>query len=302
MDRSNRLWTRSMTLNALKNNLKLLKSVERRLARRRVRSAAVEAEALLRHFGGVNRLDFFIGKKSLDCRAKKAVEGALRIRGSGTPLWYILKKAPFYGHDFFVSKDTLIPRPETELLVEEAIKILDTQTSPRPHVLDIGTGSGCIAVSLTIARPHCKMTALDFSRSALTVARKNIRFKGLEKKIELIQSDLFSSLDGISKGYWDLIVSNPPYIDSKDLRKLPREVRSEPRLALDGGVRGLAVIFRILAQAPAYLRKGGWMILEIGAGQARILKQKIERDGVLKHLRFVKDHAGIDRVLLGQKI
>lgn len=289
-----------MKPNALKNNLLFLKSVRRRLAVRRIPSADVEAEQIVRHFGRMERLDFFTGDKSLSSSAKKAVERALRIRRSGMPLSYILKKASFYGQDFFVSKHTLIPRPETEILVDEAIKIVDNNRIPKPTILDLGTGSGCIAVCLTIARPHCRMTALDFSKEALKSARKNIQFHGLEKKIKLIKSDFFASLTGSFQGFWDVIVSNPPYIDSGDLLALPREVRAEPRIALDGGPKGLTALSRILTEAPRYLKPAGWLLLEMGAGQDRTLKKLMEGQRIYRQFYFVKDLNGIQRILAAQ--
>lgn len=261
----------------------------------------------------MSRLDFLTGQKILSSRVKKSIRQAMDKRRKGMPLAYVLKQAEFYGHSFFVTRDTLIPRPETELLAEEALKVL--RPFREPAVLDIGTGCGCLAVGLTIARPDCRMTALDISKNALAVARKNIRRHGLEEKIKLVHSDLFNAfhvgapLVGVqNRGAgtspapaWDLIVSNPPYVDEVEMPDLPREVLREPRVALDGGKRGLAVIERILGEAPRFLKKGGFLLMEIGAGQARVLEKRISKDLNYAHLRFIKDLAGIDRVLMVEK-
>ena len=294
----------------LKENIQYLKSVEERLARAAVLSPSVEAERLIRHFGGMDRIEFFTGEKTLPPGTKRSVEKALRARLTGEPLSYLLREADFYGHRFYVTKDTLIPRPETEILVEEALRILNERFDPRqkhsgmtatpPEILDIGTGCGCVAVSLTLARLDCRMTALDVSAKALQTARKNVDLYGLGNRIGLVRSDLFGAFEEERKGTWDMIVSNPPYVPEEDFPGLSKEVLSEPRLALDGGPKGLRVLERILDQAPAYLKEKGWLLLEIGKGQDEPLGEKISRMGIYKNLSFVKDHAGIQRVLIAQ--
>ncbi len=301
MDNSLTRFTRLSLLktNFSKDNILFLKGIENRLSRDRVPSAHYEAESLVRHFGLMNRLEFFTGEKSLSLHARRTIERALKARLQGMPLSYLLKESDFFGTRFFVTKDTLIPRLETEGLVAEAIKILEKMSSP-PKILDIGTGSGCIAVCLTMAKPGCRMTALDISSKALKIARKNIDFHGLRGKIKLLKSDLFEGLSRKEERSWDMIVSNPPYIPKDELRDLPKEVLSEPKRALDGGPEGLAVIHRLLAQSPLYLKKGGWLLVEIGKGQARPLAKKILKEKVFVHLRFIKDYAGIDRILVAQ--
>ncbi|MBI4432636.1 MAG: peptide chain release factor N(5)-glutamine methyltransferase [Candidatus Omnitrophica bacterium] len=278
-----------------------------------------ELEIVIRHFGRVNRIDYFTGRYSLSARAKKSVDRTIKARLAGKPLQVLLKEAPFFGHTFFVSPHVLVPRPETELLVEEALRILSSRvrslkatesrdqvdsstslgmTDKNPSILDIGTGSGCIAVSLTIARPDCRMTALDLSPKALSVARKNRDSHGLRSKIQLVHSDLFKVFRGKKRAAWDMIVSNPPYIPEPELNLLPRDVQTEPRLALDGGADGLSVVRRLLDEAPAYLKKDGFILIEIGKGQSEHLAKEINRDKRYKNLRFIKDYNGIDRVLI----
>ena len=307
------------------SNISFLRSVERRLKQSHVPSAAVEAERLVRHFSRLDRLDFFTGQKPVTLRARKSVEAALKARLSGKPLAYILKEADFFGLKFFVSPDVLTPRPETEILIEEALKSIPVRPPLKPaikasagpsaifggrrrmtatqttEVLDLGTGCGCIAVSLTIQRPDCRMTALELSTKALKIARKNINSNGLEKKINLLKSDLFSVFGREKKAFFDLIVTNPPYVAAEDFSKLSKEVLSEPRLALDGGPKGLLLIHAILERAPYFMKPGAWLLMEIGKGQSKSLAKRITRDERFTNLKFTKDLNGIDRVLAVQK-
>lgn len=290
--------------NFLRDNLLYLKEVEKKLKQKKIRSASSEAESLLRHFGKMSRLDFYTGQKSLPPKTRHRVQKALKERVQGTPLSYVLKKAHFFGHVFYVSKDTLIPRPETEVLVEETLKILETSYPEgvyAPKILEVGTGSGCVALSLTIQRPDSRMTALDVSPKALFVTRKNMEFHGLRKKIRLVESDLFGFFGEKEKNFWDVIVSNPPYVPTREIPGLSKEVRTEPKLALDGGPDGLTVIRTILEKAPYFLKKNGWLLVEIGKGHSQVLAKRLLKGGVFKKFYFVKDSRSIERILVAQK-
>ena len=298
------------TKGSSEKNILFLKSVERRLKNSGVISAASEAEQLVRHFSGMSRLDFFTGQKTVTPRTRKSIQAALKTRLEGQPLSYILKEAEFFGLKFFVNEHTLIPRPETEILVEEALKFIPDHPplerrrmmAMQPtEILDLGTGCGCIAISLTMHRTDCRMTALDVSCEALKMARKNIKFNGLDKKVKLIKSNLFAAFGRDKKNLFDLIISNPPYVPEEDFRTLSREVLSEPRLALDGGPQGLLILEAILDQAPYFLKDNGWLLMEIGDGQAKTLAKKILKENRFLNLRFVKDLNGVDRILVAQK-
>ncbi len=282
---------------AARENLALLKNVEKALAKGRVVSAAAEAEILVRHYAKLGRVDFFAGSRNVPPAARKKIEKAVAKRVKGIPLGQILGEADFYGRTFAVDRHVLVPRPETEVLVEETLKAL-TETGLRaPETLDLCTGSGCIAVSLTLERPDCKMTALDVSPKALRIARKNVEKHGLRKKVRFLKGDLFEAFGKGKKAFWDVIVSNPPYIPRNELKKLPREVRREPRVALDGGEAGLNVIRKILDEAPRYLKAPGRLLLEIGKGQSRALAKDLARRPEYSDWKFVKDHTGIERIL-----
>lgn len=283
-------------------NMEYLKKIEHELKSARVLSPRVEAEMLVTHFGRLSRLEFFTGEKSVGISAKRSIEKALKIRKSGHPLFYLTGEAPFYGRMFKVTKDTLIPRPETELLVEEALSILlKHYGGQEPQILDVGTGSGCIAASLTLEWPPCRMTALDASTPALKVARKNVDSLGLDGKIQLIQSQLFDKFGPAQYGFWDMIVSNPPYVPREDWPALSREVRSEPKMALDGGPGGLKIVEKLLDEAPIFLKPRGWMLLEIGKGQSKRLRNLLKNNSGYSYFEFVKDLNGIERILVAQK-
>ena len=300
-----------MTLRVMTDNIAFLKEVEAQLKAACVLSPQVEAQALITHFARLDMMDLFTGTKKIGSPAQERIAKALIERRKGAPLFYLTGRAPFYGRLFFVSKDTLIPRPETELLVEETLNLLKrhhpplkhrrmTATQP-PQILDVGTGSGCVAVSLTLEHPACRMTALDASTKALKVARKNVQFFGLSEQIQVVRSRLFDSFGSQKHGFWDIIVSNPPYVPAGDLRKLSREVRSEPRLALDGGRKGLSLIREILRQAPLFLKPSGRLLLELGQGQSKAIEKILTQSKDYDDFYFVEDLNGIDRVLVTRR-
>ncbi len=290
-------------MSVAQENILFLKEIEKRLGAGGVLSAGAEADELVRHFGCVGRADLLTGEKALGAGARSRIARALGMRLKGVPLSHVLKEREFLGRKFFINSHVLTPRLETEILVEEALKVLDGHYFSKglsPEVLDVGTGSACIAVSLTSERPDCRMTALDISKKALTVARKNIYLHGLQKKIRLLRSDLLNAFHGKEKS-WDVIVSNPPYVPEGELPELSREVRQEPKLALNGGSDGTGVIRSILEKAPGFLNEKGWLLLEIGAGQSGVLREIISRNRHFKRLNFIKDMTGIDRVLIVRK-
>ncbi|MHC1784069.1 MAG: peptide chain release factor N(5)-glutamine methyltransferase [Anaerolineaceae bacterium] len=191
------------------------------------------------------------------------LDDLITARIQGNPLPYLLGSWPFFDRDFFVSPGVLIPRPETELLVEEALVWLRKHPGLR-RAADVGTGSGCIAISLAAEIPDLLLTALEISPDALEVAKKNISRYLFQDRIELLSSDLFNAVAGC----YDLICANLPYIPGSTLEELP-VASHEPRLALDGGPDGLRIIQRLLMQIPARLSPGGLALLEIEAGQGQ---------------------------------
>ena len=234
---------------------------------------------------------------------KEALEAFVRRRVSGEPLQYISGHQEFWSFDFKVDPQVLIPRPETELLVEQALSILvSTPFGKVPLVLELGTGSGAIAISLAKEVKEIFIVATDISREALGLARENALRADVERKIGFVNGDLFNALQsGKEKGPFDLIVSNPPYVTRSEIGSLAKEVRSEPRIALDGGEDGLDFYRRIISQAPSHLQAEGWLLLELGQGQGARVSALIEEKGGFSKPQIFSDLSGIERVVKVQK-
>lgn len=213
---------------------------------------------------------------------------------SGKPLAHIIGEAEFMGRLFSVGPTVLVPRPETEELVEQTVRHLPA--GQPENILDMCSGSGCIAISLSFLFPGAKVIGADISPEAIEVARKNAANMNLSKKVEFVCSDLFSNLDG----KFDFIISNPPYIPTDIIATLTPEVQNEPRLALDGGPDGLCVIKRLIDEAPAYLKDGGLLSIEIGCNQTEKVLQFFNDTDWEKPFTG-KDFAGIERFIFARK-
>lgn len=206
------------------------------------------------------------------------------------PLQYIVHNQYFYGNKFYVNENVLIPRADTEILVEEVLKI----AQKTEHVLDLCTGSGCIAISLKKAKDTINVTASDVSTNALTVAMINAKINNAD--VNFVKSDLFNN---INKKY-DIIVSNPPYIKTEDMDGLQEEVKYEPHLALDGGNSGLDFYEEIIEKSNNYLNNNGVIALEIGYNQAEDVKRILE-ENKFKDIKIIKDYGNNDRVVIAKK-
>lgn len=222
----------------------------------------------------------------------------IQERRKGRPIQYITGVQEFFGLEFRVTPDVLIPRPETEHVVEAAIERLKDHAAPR--IADIGTGSGCIAVALAHALPQAEIVTLDISEAALSIAKENARRNGVESRIRFMQSDLLAAVAGASAAdFFDAIVSNPPYVAESERKTLSPEVRDfEPSVALFAGPSGLEFYERLIVQAAPLLNPSGWLIVEIGHGQldaiAAILKD-------WKGVEFIADLQGIPRVVAARR-
>jgi len=218
-----------------------------------------------------------------------------RRRARGEPLQYIAGRQEFYGLEFTVTPDVLIPRPETELLVETALELL--QGTNAPCVCDVGTGSGCIAVALLHERKDARTIAVDLSLGALCVAARNATRHGVRERLALVASDCFDALDPAAARF-HLVVSNPPYIAEIDMPGLQREVRDyEPRAALTPGGDGLAIVRRLLAETPSFLAPGGRLLFEIGHDQSERIAGCVD-PRVWNLLDIREDLQGIPRVVV----
>ncbi|TJZ65811.1 peptide chain release factor N(5)-glutamine methyltransferase [Chitiniphilus eburneus] len=231
----------------------------------------VDARVLLQHAAGVSRAWLIAhGGDPLPDAAANQFEKLAARRRAGEPVAYLIGWREFYGRDFAVSPAVLIPRPDTELLVELALK-----HAPRgARVLDLGTGSGCIPVTLKLERPDLTISAVDISLEALAVARNNML--RLDARLRLLASDWFGALSGER---FDLIVSNPPYIDAGDVHLSRGDLRFEPRNALTDGGDGLAHVRRIVADAPAHLDAEGWLLFEHGYDQGAAARALLDAAG-----------------------
>ncbi|MFH0790913.1 MAG: peptide chain release factor N(5)-glutamine methyltransferase [Candidatus Omnitrophota bacterium] len=263
-----------------------------------------EAELLFTQILGCNRLSLYLNESMPLARGKsQAVSLVLKRRIFGEPLQYILGKTEFMGLEFKVNKDVLIPRQETEILVETAINIVKLLNCSTVKLLDLGTGSGCIAVSLAKFLQGVGITANDISKSALKTARENAVLNNVADRIEFVEGDLFDYGQGqaLSLPVYDLIVTNPPYIVTEEIDNLQREVQYEPRIALDGGADGLCFYRRIIKEAPAYLKENGFLIMEMGFNQCDAIKNIFRKSGKFEIIEIVKDYSGIERVIVGKK-
>jgi release factor glutamine methyltransferase len=245
----------------------------------RLQDAAVaeprrEAGSLLAHVIGRDR-SFVIarGDDALTVEGRVAFRTLIERRAAGEPLQYITGHQEFFKLDFEVTPDVLIPRPETELIVEASLELL--QDDPEPYLADIGTGSGCIAISMLHELPAARAIATDMSPTALRVAQRNAERHGVADRLELLESDCFSALD--VRGSFSLIASNPPYVSDGELKSVQREVSYEPRAALAAGSDGLSVIRRLLREARPFLRLGGHFVFEVGFGQSEAVEHLIDR-------------------------
>ena len=222
----------------------------------------------------------------------------MKRTGPHTPIQYVMGKTEFCGLDFMVDERVLIPRPETEMLVETVVEILEGARGrgQEAKILDLGTGSGCIAISLTKKISDCKIVASDLSGEALAVARQNAEKHGASGRIEFVKSDLFDSI----KGSFDMIVSNPPYVSRTDFPGLQKDVLKEPMMAFDGGQDGLDFYRRIVRDAAGHMKDGGFIIMEMGFGQRKGIVGLFEKVKGFRVVSERKDYNEIERVIVAQ--
>jgi release factor glutamine methyltransferase len=258
-----------------------------------IESARLNAELLLAHVLGKKRIDLYLefdrplGEKELE-----PLRDLMKRRAMGEPLQHLLGTVEFHGRTFLCDRRALVPRPETEHLVELLAAL---KTRPE-RVLDVGTGSGVIALTLAAEWPEATVEAIDISPEALALSAENAARLGLAERVRFIQGDLFAGLSG---GLYGLIVANLPYIPAGEVETLSREVRHDPVTALDGGPDGTRVIREFLEQARGFLAPGGMVALEIGAGQSEMLMEHL-RLLAYKEISSRADLGGINRFLFAK--
>ncbi len=275
----------------------LLKIGTEILKKNKIESPQLEVEILLSFLLGIDRYRIYTDKLKVDRSFVSKFFKLIEKRRKGFPIQYITKKVNFFDSEFKIEKGVFIPRPETELLVEKIIQIYMENFYPeKVKILDIGTGCGNIAICLAKNIKNCYIKGTDISKKALRLAEENAILNGVKGKVEFKYSNIFSNIDEI----FDIIVSNPPYVSETEYKNLSKEVKNEPKKALIAGKDGLKIIKKILNKAFYFLRKNGFLILEIGKGQ----KEMIENMSLnrIEILDFLSDYSGIERIAIFKKL
>ncbi|NMB01085.1 MAG: peptide chain release factor N(5)-glutamine methyltransferase [Firmicutes bacterium] len=255
-------------------------------------SPRLDAELLLGHVLGLDRVSLYLNfDKPLSTQEVDHYRRLIGQRGQRIPVAYITRKREFYSLPFQVSESVLIPRPETEFVVDKVLEVLESDQPA--EILELGTGSGAISIALACQNPDFKITAVDISPAALQVAEANAKRLEVDNQITFLEGDLFNPVSG----KFAVICSNPPYIKQGELKQLPPEVGVEPSIALDGGPDGLDFYRRILDQAASFLEQPGFVVLEIGWDQGQSVRALGEKAG-FTWLETVVDYAGKDRVVV----
>jgi release factor glutamine methyltransferase len=266
-------------------------------------SPRATAEILLAHVLNTRRIDLYLRyDQPLIPAELERFKALIKRRLNREPVAYILGSKEFWSMDLQITRDVLIPRPETECLVEKALESLALDSNPESKlILELGTGCGAVILALASENPRHAYWATDISINAIRIARQNARQNDLNGKVDFIVGDWFAPLRS-KPGLFDLIVSNPPYIKSEDLNRLQPEIHAyEPLLALDGAADGLHCLRHIIQSAYFFLNPGGVIILEMGHDQKEPLKQMIAECGQYEEIDFYQDYSGYDRILQMKK-
>jgi release factor glutamine methyltransferase len=290
----------------------LLSEAAAHLAAHGIPNPRLDAEVLLAHTLGISKTGLYTRlHTSLDTARRIAFWQQIERRAQREPLPYITGIQEFWSLDFVVDPRVLIPRPETELVVEVGLELLEApstvsaQSAQQPiQILDLGTGSGCITIALATQLSQAQFWACDVSSEALTLARENAHRHGVDERITFIQANMRAGRESIPStcDLFDLIVTNPPYITQPELTTLQPEVRDwEPRLALDGGQDGLDFYRCLLQDYPMLLRLGGWLVMEIGHDQSEAIMRVAEAQPTLTGCSVRRDYAGLPRVVSAQR-
>jgi release factor glutamine methyltransferase len=274
----------------------LIREGSHRLAQAHVENPRLDAELLLAQAAGVSRANLLAGPIELDAETQRRFEVLIRRRAAREPLAYITGRREFYSLEFEVDPAVLVPRPETETIVDLALKFAAERRNCR--LLDIGTGCGAIALAIASNTPGVRVVATDISTDALAIAHRNAIRLGLKSRARFVHADCWDTLDGGEPlGRFDIVVSNPPYVRDSEIARLEPEIRDfEPRIALDGGRDGLNFYRRIAAGFRDHLVDGGAVILEVGKGQADSVAAMLQAAGCVD-VSVSNDLSGIPRAV-----
>ena len=275
----------------------LLNKANKTLSSSSSKSPKLDSEILLSEAINKNRQYLILNSnEELIKENIKSFENLLKRRKRGEPIAYLVKKKEFWKQNFYINKNVLIPRPDTELLVEETLKLFNVNS--KLNILDIGTGSGCILLSILKERRNFFGTGIDISKKAINVARFNAKMHQLSNRVKFYNSDV----DKFLIGKYDLIISNPPYIKQQDLKCLEVDVRNfEPKLALDGGRDGFSKIIKVISKTSMLLKKNGKFILEMGFSQKNRILSILRQNNFLIN-KVIKDYGKNDRCVISTKI
>lgn len=286
-------------------NLRLLEWTTGYLSNQGSDSPRLDAELLLSHALGCARIELYTSFDQVpDETTRTAFRGLVKRRAEGAPVAYLLEQREFFSLPFHVSPAVLIPRPETELLVVSLLDLVKQQEALRQEVLvaDVGTGSGVIAVCVARHLSQARVVATDISREALEVARRNVQRHAVEDRVRLVKADLLEGVESSSSAAFDFVISNPPYVSSQEMSQLARDVAEhEPSVALEAGPTGTEVIRRLIPQAAALLKPGGWLLIEISPMIAEAVERLFAEEARFEPPKLLPDLAGHVRVVQARR-
>jgi release factor glutamine methyltransferase len=258
---------------------------------------ALDSELILGHVLAKDRLKLLTDdQENLTQQQVECYDNLLALRCQSVPIAYIIGRKEFYGLNFYIKPGVLIPRPETEFVVEETLNVV--RSIKNPVIADLCFGSGAISVAIAVNNSGAKVYASDISDIACEVAKTNIKAHRVEDRVLLFSGDLWTPFETRKIRDFDVVVSNPPYIPTGELCTLPKDIKNEPQIALNGGTDGLEFYRRIVSKAPEFLKPGGRVIFEIGWNQAGDVEIILKKTG-FRDIKVIKDYAGFDRVISG---
>ena len=273
-----------------------IKQANNILKKNYIKSSLLDSELLISKAINKNREYIILNlDKELKNEYLKAFNDLITKRSLGQPIAYLIGKKDFWKYEFCVSKETLIPRPDTEILIDYILKITKQKTNLK--ILDIGTGSGCILLSILKEKKDFRGTGIDISNKCLEISKINASLLDISSRVKFIKSNV----DNFFYGKYDLIISNPPYIKLLDLKYLDRDVNFEPKLALNGGLDGISKIKKVINRSSELIKKNGKLVLEIGFDQKHKVKKLLKDKGFYIN-KVLKDYANNDRCIVGIKI